>query len=169
MKMVTNKHIIDSVTELLGDDALKVVLYLKDKKRVSEFDVAKLLKVDINEARAILYRLYEHNLVLFERDKDKKKGWYITFWDYAEDNIKHFYKKYHQEKLDKLKERLKNEEKNDYYICANACVRMDFDKASEISFKCPECGSLLNPMDNKRTKEFINERIKEIEKLAEGG
>lgn len=162
---LTNKVIADVVSELLGEDAVNVALFVKEKSKVSEFVVAKKMKQDIHHARALLYKLFEHNILVFERKKDRQKGWYITYWDFYPDNIIHIYKKVQAAKLEKLKDRLKKEETIGYYMCKTACTRLDFDKATEFNFKCPECGDIMNPMDNKRTIEFINEKIDDIKKV----
>jgi len=39
---------------------------------------------------------------------------------------------------------------------------MDFEKAIDFNFKCPECGEIMQEQDNKRTIEFLQERIKEL-------
>ena len=163
MKFST-KLLSEVVGELLGEEAVNIAIYIKSNSKVSEFAVAKKMKMDVHQARMILYRLYENNLAMFERRKDRTKGWYVTYWDFFSDNIEHIYKKLQGTKLEKLKERLQKEESSEFYMCKNACTRMDFDKAIEFDFKCPECGELMNPMDNKRTIEFINERIQDLKK-----
>ncbi|MEA2036904.1 MAG: transcription factor, partial [Nanoarchaeota archaeon] len=52
-----------------------------------------------------------------------------------------------------------------FFICSQACVRLDFEQATEFEFKCPECGILLHQQDNVRTIDHIKERIKELETL----
>ena len=151
--------------ELLGEEALNVVLYLKGKQHVSEFEVAKDFKMDIHNARSILYKLYERNLASFERKKDSDRGWYVTYWDFNPANIDKIYQNMNKLKLDNLKQRLTKEQNNEFYMCANACTRIDFYKAMDFDFRCPECGKLMNPMDNKRTIEFINEQIQDLEKV----
>ncbi len=161
---LTNKIIEEVIGELIGEDAIDVALFIKSKSKVSEFVVAKRMKKDIHHARSLLYKLFENNILIFERKKDRQKGWYITYWDFYPDNIMHIYKRLQNEKLEKLKDRLSKEEASGYYMCKNACTRMDFDKSTEFNFKCPECGEIMNPMDNKRTIEFINEKIDDLEK-----
>jgi len=53
-----------------------------------------------------------------------------------------------------------------FYMCRNACIRMDFDKAVDFNFKCPECGELMQEQDNRRTIEFIKERLRQLEVTA---
>lgn len=151
------------VIELVSEDAMPIVDYLKGKTRISEFVIAEELEIEIHKTRFILYKLLEHNIVSFIRKKDKIKGWYICYWDLNEDMIPYLNEKIKEEKLEKLKERLQREESNQFYLCRSACARMDFDKAVEFNFKCPECGEIMNHQDNQRTITFLKERIAELE------
>lgn len=152
------------VRELVGPDAIEAVNYLVGKANVSEFVIAEELDVEIHEMRNLLYRSYEHNILTFNRKKDKKKGWYICYWNFNEEQIPHLVEKLRKQKLTKAKERLEREENNQFYMCTNACVRMDFDKAVEYNFHCPECGEVQQVQDNARTVEFLTERVAELEK-----
>jgi len=163
---MTDNIIKEVVEELMGEDGVKAIMYLRENENVSEFTIAEKMKLDIQEARALLYRLYETNLVKFERKKDRQKGWYVTFWDYDPTNLQHAYKKLQEGKIEKLESRLRTEQSGKFYICKYACSRKDFDGAVETEFKCPECGSLMNPMDNSRTIEFINEKIESLRKAV---
>lgn len=160
----SNKMISEVIGELLGEHGMEIALFIKANPKASEFVIAKKMKLDIHHTRSMLYKLFENNLATFERKKDRQKGWYITYWEFFPDNIGHIYKKLQHQKLDKLRDRLEKEEGTGYYMCKNACTRMDFDKAVEFNFKCPECSELMNPMDNKRTIEFINEKITDLKK-----
>jgi transcription initiation factor TFIIE subunit alpha len=161
--MKPNKKLITKVvTELVGEEALPIIEYLKGKKHISEFIIAEELDMEIHKTRNILYRLLEHNIVSFNRKKDKIKGWYICYWDFLAENIPYLSNKIKDNKLRKLKERLDREQANRFYMCKNACARMDFEKAIDFNFKCPECGEIMQEQDNKRTIEFLQERIKEL-------
>lgn len=151
------------VTELVSEEAIPIVEYLKGKTRISEFVIAEELEIEIHKTRFMLYKLLEHNIVSFIRKKDKIKGWYICYWDLNEDMLPYLNEKIKEEKLEKLKERLAREESNQFYMCRSACARMDFDKAVGFNFKCPECGEIMNHQDNQRTITFLKERIAELE------
>ncbi|MBN1275481.1 hypothetical protein JXA12_04295 [Candidatus Woesearchaeota archaeon] len=158
----TKKLIEDVVKELVGEEALDIIFYLRGKTKISEFIIAEELDLEIHRTRNILYRLLEHNIVSFMRKKDKIKGWYICYWDFNEPIIPYLTEKIKNEKLAKLRERLAREEKGQFYLCRNACARMDFEKAIEFNFKCPECGEIMNQQDNTRTIEFLKQRIEEL-------
>lgn len=151
------------VIELVSEEAMPIVEYLKGKTKISEFVIAEELEIEIHKTRFILYKLLEHNIVSFIRKKDKIKGWYICYWDLNEDMLPYLNEKIKEEKLEKLKERLTREESNQFYMCRSACARMDFDKAVGFNFKCPECGEIMNHQDNQRTITFLKERIAELE------
>jgi transcription initiation factor TFIIE subunit alpha len=152
------------VTELVGEEALPIIFYLKGKKQISEFIIAEELDMEIHFVRNLLYRLLEYNIVSFIRKKDRIKGWYICYWDFNEPMVPYLAEKIRLSKIAKLKDRLEKEQKHTFYMCRSACVRMPFEKSMEFNFKCPECGGLMNEQDNNRTREQIQQQICELEK-----
>ncbi|MCX6709461.1 MAG: hypothetical protein NTV63_00695 [Candidatus Woesearchaeota archaeon] len=163
MKM-SNQLIKTVVSEVAGEHSVPVAMILKNKKNFSEFKVAEALKMEIKDIRKSLYKLLEYNLVSFKRKKDKKKGWYIYYWTFNNDMLKYLCSDIKVKKLDKLRERLSREEANHFFLCPNKCVRLDFDKATEFEFRCPECGTLLDMQDNSATIRNIKEEIARLEK-----
>lgn len=161
---ISNTLIEEVVQEVAGEDILPLVNALKNRKNVSEFKLAEIIKQEINVTRNMLYRLYDANLVSFTRKKDKVKGWYIYYWTFNTKNIRHLYKTIKQKKLDKLKEKLKKEKNSRFFTCDNKCMRLDFEQAIEFEFKCPECGDLMNEEDNSQKIAELEEEIKKIEK-----
>lgn len=160
---ITKKLIEDVVKELVNEESLQIVFYLRGKTKISEFIIAEELDIEIHQTRNLLYRLLEHNIVSFIRKKDKIKGWYICYWDFNEQVIPYLSEKIRREKVVKLEERLDREQSGgQFFMCRNACARMDFEKAIEFNFKCPECGEIMNQQDNTRTIEFLKQRIKEL-------
>lgn len=161
---LTEKKIEDTVKYVLGEDIVKLVKKLVKKDNVSEFKLADQLKEDIKRIRNKLYRLGEVNLVSFTRKKDKKKGWYIYYWTFQKDQVKFLFDKIKKERLNKLKERLENEQREQYFICPKNCTRLNFDQAVNFEFRCPECNELINQEDVSKGVAEIKKEIKEIEK-----
>ncbi|MBN1157128.1 hypothetical protein JXA85_05895 [Candidatus Woesearchaeota archaeon] len=160
----TKKRTDELIARLIGDDAVPVVGIIGDRKHVSEFEISSKIKQDIQVTRNILYRLHSKNLVSYKRVKDRKKGWYVSYWTVDKKRVKDLIDDFKTKELEKYQERLKAEEEylNNYYICKNICVRMNFDDAAEFSFKCPECGQVLDHQNNERTIEVLKEKIKEL-------
>jgi transcription initiation factor TFIIE subunit alpha len=145
------------IKEVAGQDVLPLVKALKNKKNISEFKLADAIRQEINLTRNMLYRLYDQNLVSFIRKKDKKKGWYIYYWTFNPKRIKELVRNLKKTRVERLKERLEREKSTNFFTCANKCIRLDFDQATEFEYKCPECGEILQQEDN-------TPRIKELEK-----
>lgn len=156
---------IDSViAEVAGEDVIPLVKKLKNKKNVSEFKLADSLKQEINIVRNMLYRLYNSNLVSFTRKKDKKKGWYIYYWTFDTKRIKYLMQVLKEKRLEKLRERLEREQSEQFFLCPNLCIRLDFEQSMNFEFKCPECGTLIEVEDNSKKIQGIQEEISCLEK-----
>ncbi|MBI2548881.1 hypothetical protein HYW21_06030 [Candidatus Woesearchaeota archaeon] len=162
MKLST-KLIESVIEEVAGKDVIPLVLSLRNKKNVSEFSIADTLALDINATRNMLYRLQSNNLVTFTRKKDTKKGWYIYYWTMNLAQLKTLFHDLKRKKLKTLKERLQREEGNDFFSCANRCLRLDFHNATEFEFKCPECGEMMHQMENSAFLDSLREDIKKLE------
>ncbi|MBI5391302.1 hypothetical protein HZB02_07490 [Candidatus Woesearchaeota archaeon] len=163
---ITKSVVENTVKSTVGEDVIPLIDYLKDKKNISEFQIAQSLKTEVNYTRNMLYRLHTHNLVTYHKKKDREKGWYISYWSLNLRNVKNILKTQHVRKLEDLKERLVKEEryKNVFFICPKLCSRLDFDRATEFDFKCPECGVILHQQENEKTIENIKVKIQEMEK-----
>ena len=162
---ITNTKIYDTVKEVIGEESIKIIEFLKDKKNISDFKIAEKVDRDIHDVRNILYRLYDNNLVSYYRKKDRHKGWYISYWTFNKKRVRELLDKITKEKLTKYTVRLKEEESNvgNFYLCPNACLRVGFEKAFDLEFRCHECGNLLNHQDNTKTIEFLKTKIKELQ------
>jgi len=161
---LSNKIVERAVSEAVGDDVLPLIKNLRNKKNVSEFKIAESISKQINETRNMLYRLYHENLVSFIRKKDKKKGWYIYYWTFNVKRIKYLTSGLKKKRLTRLKEHVKREKGNYFYSCKNRCVRLDFEKATDFEFKCPECGLLMDQDDNTTQIVELENEIKRLEK-----
>jgi transcription initiation factor TFIIE subunit alpha len=98
------------------------------------------------------------------RKKDKKKGWYIYYWTFNPRRVKDVVLGLKKRKLTKLKERIEREKGGNFFFCRNKCIRLNFDQATDFSFKCPECGSVLDQEDNDKVIQDIEHEMKNIDK-----
>ncbi|MEA3431021.1 MAG: hypothetical protein U9R08_07140 [Nanoarchaeota archaeon] len=160
---ITNKILDKVIEELAGEDVVPLVRKLKNKKNVSEFKLAESINREINVTRNMLYRLYHVSLVSFTRKKDKKKGWYIYYWTFDMKRIKYLLFKLKRKRLEHLKERLKREQNEQFFLCPNKCIRLDFEQSMNFEFKCPECGTLIELEDNSKKVLEIEKEIHTLE------
>jgi transcription initiation factor TFIIE subunit alpha len=161
---ITSDVVDEIVSEVAGEDVLPLVKALRNKANVSEFKLADSIKREINLTRNMLYRLYDNNLVSFIRKKDKKKGWYIYYWTFNQKRVKDLVGEIKRRKLERLQERLHREKNTQFYNCANKCVRLDFEQSHDFSFKCPECGQLLDLEDNSKKIMGLEAELAKMEK-----
>jgi transcription initiation factor TFIIE subunit alpha len=161
---LSNKLIEDTISDVAGVDVVPLVMYLKNKKNVSEFKLAEHLEQEINATRNMLYRLLKSNLVTFNRKKDKQKGWYIYYWTFNLKRLRHVYSEVKVKKLERYQQRLDREEAGYFFMCPNACMRVDFEQATGFEFKCPECGELMQEQDNSKLKAQLKKQITELKK-----
>ena len=160
---INNKVVDELICNLTGEEILPLIHLIRNRKNVSEFKIAEQLNVTVNQVRNMLYRLYDHSLVTFQRKKDKKKGWYIYYWTLNKNKVKEALVSYKKKQLQDFKLRLAREQKSQFFFCPTGCMRMTMENAMDHDFKCQECGSLLRPLDNQRTIENIKQRILELE------
>src|SRR3989339_777637 len=164
---LTTKKVEEILVNLLSEEGLPLIRELAGKFNISEFDLASKTKKDIKIIRKMLYLLYNHNLVGFNRKKDKQKGWYIYYWTLLPENIKFAYFKRKTELLAKLKERLGEEQRELFYVCPQRCTRLNFDQAMDFEFRCPECGELVSQDKGEENIFNIKKKIMEIEEELE--
>lgn len=150
------------VGEVLGKELSPLIDLLKDKQDVSEFKLAEKLKLNVNQVRNMLYKLSASNLITSIRKKDQKKGWYVYYWSLDLPKIIRFVIDYKKNKLKELDKQISNERTSKYFTCPTNCVRLNYEDALEIEFRCPECGSILQEQNNKA---IIDQMHQEINRL----
>ncbi|MBI5797782.1 hypothetical protein HZA98_02675 [Candidatus Woesearchaeota archaeon] len=161
---LSNQELDDLITSIVGEDVLPLVQILRTKNNISEFKLAEMLNITVNQTRNMLYRLNEQNLVNFLRKKDKKKGWYIYYWSFNKKGIENAWTKNCQKQLEDFKARLRREEEGMFYVCPQGCMRLPMETAMEFEFRCQECGTLMKEQENQKTIMNIKKLIQDLEK-----
>jgi len=163
---ILNQQTESLVKELVGSDVLPLLKILKERKNINEFTIADKLSFSINQVRNKLYKLQEYNLVTSTRKKDKKKGWYVYYWTLNNKELKRLYLELKRKKLDQLSKEFKRDQQESIptFICPNKCYKFNIEDAMEISFKCPECGSILKEENKKIRLKYVEREISNIKK-----
>jgi len=144
------------VTKIAGANTEAIVDIIFSNRPVNEFKIAEKLELTINQTRNILYKLSAQSVVTSVRKKDAKKGWYIYSWSI--DNPKALAKfiEYKTREITNNENLLNSRKTKGFYICPSECIETSEENAMLYSFKCPECGQLLQP-------EAFEEEIAELE------
>ncbi len=132
---ITPKVLDEAIAESAGEEVLPLIKILKKRKNISEFKLAEGIKREVNKTRNLLYKLYNANLVSFERIKDKKKGWYVYYWTFNQNKVKDLVISLKKQRLERLRDKLKKEENNKFYSCKEKCLRLDFEQSFDFEFK----------------------------------
>ena len=150
------------VQEIAGKEAIKLLNLLKEKENISEFDIAEVLKMSINQIRNLLYKLNSYNLVYSNRKKDREKGWYIYYWTFNFKHARDLLISRKNTEILRLKDELEKERQHKYFTCTNDGIRYELEEALELEYKCSECGSILKQEDSTK---MVNEIESKINKL----
>jgi transcription initiation factor TFIIE subunit alpha len=153
--------------ECIGNDVLPITSLLHKNEELSELKLAKIMKVDVNEARRLLYKLHHHNLVTFKKKKDMESGWYTYYWRLNLNSMNVLINKVSQDSFAKISRLIEKESTNQFFRCDDNCVRLDHHTAMSYNFKCPECGQILGVEDNSQRIIMLKERLNEIVSIFE--
>ena len=159
---MSDKEIEMLIREIAEDEGVKLYLALRKKKDYSEFKLAEKIDADINKTRNLLYKLHNFNLASFIKKKDQKKGWYIYYWTFNDEEAKRLSEKFRKNKSELLKLQLSQEKEKSFFMCKNRCRRIEFEDAVENNYKCPECGEMLEYEDNANKLKRMQDELKAL-------
>jgi transcription initiation factor TFIIE subunit alpha len=151
--------------KVAGPEGLEIADRLS-KNGLTDQQIAEETGYDLNSVRRTLFRLYEHLLVSYDLERDKKTGWMLYRWhvDFADidrrladDAHKH---------VSALEKWLDEEQHTVYYTCDNHCGRYTFEMASGelcgYEFVCPICKQSLYYEDTSALTDIVQLKIDEL-------
>ncbi|MDD5181975.1 MAG: hypothetical protein PHC66_02270 [Candidatus Nanoarchaeia archaeon] len=161
LALLEEPEVVEFITATAGEEGYKMYKHLVNVGTdIDEYTLADKAQLQINYARSLLYKLYDHKLVSFFRERDKKKGWFIYYWKAHPEKLKYILIRKKEEKIEKLdKEMLKQ---HDSFFCQNCNKNFEYTEAIENMFFCNSCGNQLAAINITEVKKKIQQ---EIEKL----
>lgn len=162
-ELFKNEAVKEYLTNLVGEEGLKVAKKLPSKEYESEYDIAEKLKININKLRSILYKLYSQNLVAYYKTRDKEKGWFIYHWKFFPKKLIEQVIKTKQKELEKTEKEV--ETGNERYFCERCEEDFTFQQAFNNNFACSTCNSPLELKKVRGHKTLIKKIKKEIKEL----
>ncbi|MBS3093268.1 hypothetical protein J4456_01665 [Candidatus Pacearchaeota archaeon] len=152
------------VEDLINKQSVVIIDLLAGKKNVNEFHIAEKLGLTINQTRNILYKLSDYGLVSFTRKKDKRKGWYIYFWELNTHQSLILLKEKLEKKIEVLESQLKNRRESRYYLCETCSIEVDEENALLNNFVCPECENVYILSESGEIIKNIEKNIVKLKK-----
>jgi len=165
----SDKHKKNMIKEIVivvsGIESEKIVDLLYGKQNVNEFDIAKKLKITINQARNILYKLADYGMVSFTRKKDKKNGgWYTYFWTLDTYKSLLVLKGKIKKEIKEIQQQLQSRNTKRFYHCPNCDIEMTEENALLHNFICPECGEVFQLKDNTDVVSVLDGHLEKAQK-----
>jgi len=156
------------IESYVGSDGARVFRALfESDKELSYSDIIAKTGLDEQIVRRVLYELNDLGLVIYRRVQSAEDGRFIYYWTVNSYGINQVLLNRKRQTLEKLKMRLDHEERTAFFLCINDGIRLTFDEALELDFRCPKCSSLLVQEDRNPYAEilrgFVRKLAKEIE------
>jgi transcription initiation factor TFIIE subunit alpha len=129
---------------------------------VTDEELAEELGLELNDVRRALFILYENDLASYRRLRDEDSGWLTYLWTFEYGEIPEQLETEMHRLLAALEARYEYEMENEFYLSEEAGIRFEFGEAMEFGFQCPETGAELQPMENTRLIEAMDERIEQL-------
>ncbi len=165
MSVVTDEVLSKVAKVIGGEDAVKVVMALKELKEATDDQLLSKTEMKLNDVRKILFKLYNYSIVQCDRSRDKDTGWFIFRWRLQPDQVEGFINNQRKRIRKILMSRLEYENNNDfYYCCTPGCNRITFEDAVELIFRCPVCGKPLQHCDNSALIETLTAKLEQLDK-----
>lgn len=162
-----DEFLSEIVVSIVGKDVGPIAGLLNSRKHVNEFTIAKKLEITINQTRNILYKISDYGLVSFERQKDKKKGWYTYFWRFEILKCLEYLRMNLVKRREQFENQIQRREEKNYYICEDCNIECSEDEALLQEFTCDECGELFTQKDNSLLLKGMKKNLQRIDEKVE--
>ncbi|MCX8184900.1 MAG: helix-turn-helix domain-containing protein [Sulfolobales archaeon] len=148
----------------LGVEGVKIfqVLFNSDRE-LGYSDIIARTGLDEQTVRRVLYELNDLGLVVYRRIQSPEDGRFIYYWFINSYGLNQALLNRKRLALEKLRTRLDHEARTVFFFCLNDGIRLSFDEAMELDFKCPKCSSLLVQEDR---NPYVDSLRKLVEKLG---
>jgi len=146
---------------LIGEEGVELLIKFPQEGEFSDEELAAKTGINLNSVRHTLYTLYEKRLAGYRRIKNADTGWLTYLWQLNPEGIYDAVCEDLQLVLEKLENRKKYEEENDFYIC-KTCGTFTFNEVVDTKFLCPVCENPVEHFDNEVLLHALNRRIVQI-------
>jgi len=123
-----------------GELFVVILPYLK--KPVSAEYISKQIKIKPSKIRAVLNKLFNHNLIEYKRSFDDDTGKYTYIWTLNHKKLERFLKEY---EFDVASEKTAVSDSDELpFVCSDCREHYSFDAATDCAFKCYRCGGRID-------------------------
>ncbi|HEV8359550.1 MAG TPA: transcription initiation factor E subunit alpha [Candidatus Thermoplasmatota archaeon] len=160
-----DQRIVAYIEQTSGPHGLDVAKLLEELGEATDTDIAERLSEKPSHVRKVLYDLYEARIAEYYQKKDKETGWQTFHWKLNLENALRTMDLHKRRRLEELEAKLKVEEESQYFACVNhPLARLNFDQATEVGFRCPECSGVLEAEDKRAMIAALRREVDEARK-----
>ncbi|VVB66758.1 Transcription factor E [Candidatus Gugararchaeum adminiculabundum] len=141
---IEDKYLNIFLTQIGGERAIQIVQEFAAP--ASDEDIAKRCKLKVSEVRAVLNKLHNYGIAVYERSRDESSGWYSYVWKMDMAHASKIAEARVKEDFSVESTQSSIEQGCQFYHCkdcGNASPKIPFETAMDYSFKCPQCGNGL--------------------------
>ncbi|MFH0987056.1 MAG: hypothetical protein V1911_03345, partial [Candidatus Micrarchaeota archaeon] len=147
----------DFIIKQAGEDSHKIIKCLENGR--TDEQISKKVGMNVNEIRAALNKLHYLGVIVYSKEKAKESNWYTYTWFARKDRIFELLNDRFGDELRELEGKLSFEKTYTFFKCTNGCNKLPFELAFEYDFKCPECGKVMDVVNNEIEAAKIKEKV----------
>lgn len=145
-QLLGNPTIRNWLIKSVGEHSIHVIQEFSQE--MSDEEIARRAEIRSSDVRVVLNKLHSYGLASYSRSRDKNSGWYSYVW------------KLNCEKAGAMmaevsgrqgeKEQCAPDDGSEHYACKNcAGTQVGFEEATDLMFRCRQCGSSLDYCEHK--------------------
>ena len=153
-ELLNNPLVSDYLISNFGENSIKIILAAMEE--TTDDAIAARCKLKVAEVRAILNKLYNYRLAEYKRIKDRDTGWFSYIWKIDVSNVLSIIQEQVVQKINELDKKIEHINTELVYYCPKCSKTnlINFDLASELYFRCPNCENRLVEGDIKEREQF---------------
>ena len=162
--MVEETDVLDNpavrayLIRMVGEEGLTLLENFDRTIEKTDEELAEETEINLNSVRNTLYTLYGKRLAKYRREKNQETGWLTYKWKLRLDNLNDALTEDMEDAFDKLSEREKYEDENDFFICNTCGIVYTFTDALAVEFTC-NCGTHMEHFDNELLLNALKARV----------
>lgn len=144
------EEVRDIVQAEMGEDGLTILENLAEMGSATDTDLAELLDTRTSTIRKALYQLYEQRIADYEENRDPSNGWLTFVWSYTPEQAMRSLEEAKQEAAQEIQAEIEATASQEHFVCPEGHTRLDFARAMDLEFHCPDCGLAIEPEDREQ-------------------
>ncbi len=159
-------HVHSFVSDVAGRDGLRVVKAIGDEGTTDEV-IEKRTKLKIAQVRSLLNHLHSYGIVEYGREKNLQSGWFTYTWRVNANRAFSNFLINKRREYETLRKQHASMDAVQIYRCKKDCDGLPFERALELSFKCPSCRQPLSAVDPAEERARLTERLAVVQKILD--